>query len=52
MTGASKVRVLGRDGKAVRTMKAGRALRAQRLLFRRNSLDGAIECLPNKQAIE
>lgn len=52
LTSASKVRVLGRDGKPTMTKKALDLAGRSGLLFRRNSLDGAIECLPVKAAIQ
>ena len=51
VTAASKVRILGRDGQVVKSMKARELSGRSGLLFRRNSETGAIECLPNKQAI-
>jgi 2,3,4,5-tetrahydropyridine-2-carboxylate N-succinyltransferase len=51
LTAGAKVRLLGRDGKPVRTAKARELSGRSNLLFRRNSQDGAIECLPNKAAI-
>ncbi len=51
LTAASKVRIVSRDGKVSKTMKALDLAGRSGLLFRRNSQDGAIECLPIKQAI-
>jgi 2,3,4,5-tetrahydropyridine-2-carboxylate N-succinyltransferase len=51
LTAASKVRILDPAGKPVKTMKARDLAGRSGLLFRRNSLDGAVECLPNKAAI-
>ncbi len=52
LTAASKVRVVGRDLVVQGTVKAAALAGKQNLVFRRNSLDGAIECLPNKGAVE
>ena len=52
LTAASKVRILNRNGQITRTMKALELAGRSGLLFRRNSQDGAIECLPNKKSIE
>ena len=52
LTAASKVRIVTRDGQVTKTMKASELAGRSGLLFRRNSLDGAIECLPIRQAIE
>ena len=52
LTAASKVRILNRDGQITRAMKALELAGRSGLLFRRNSQDGAIECLPNKKSIE
>ena len=52
LTAASKVRVLDAQRRPVKTMKAAELTGRSNLLFRRNSLDGAIECMPNKAAIQ
>lgn len=52
LTAASKVRVLTRDRKLQATVKAKDLARKPNLLFWRNSETGAIECLPNKGAVE
>jgi 2,3,4,5-tetrahydropyridine-2-carboxylate N-succinyltransferase len=51
LTAAAKVRVLDRDRKLLGSVKAAQLAGKANLLFRRNSQDGAIECLPNKAAI-
>ncbi len=51
VTAASKVRIVSREGNVSKTMKAAELSGRSGLLFRRNSLDGAIECLPIRQAI-
>lgn len=52
ITAAAKVQILTNDNKAVKVMKAAELSGRSNLLFRRNSLSGAIECLPNKAAIQ
>ena len=52
LTAGSKVMILGKDGKARGIVKAKELAGKPNLLFRRNSQSGAIECLPNKGAIE
>ena len=52
VTAASKVNILSRDGSLVKSLKARDLAGRSNLLFRRNSLSGAIECLPNKASIE
>jgi 2,3,4,5-tetrahydropyridine-2-carboxylate N-succinyltransferase len=52
LTAASKVRVLNKGGEVTRKLKAIELAGRSGLLFRRNSQDGAIECLPNKKSIE
>lgn len=51
LTASSKVRVLGKDGVKLGVVKAKDMAGKPGLLFRRNSQDGAIECLANKGAI-
>ena len=51
VTGGSKVSVLDDQGKEVKKAKAGELAGMNDLLFRRNSISGAIECLTNKKAI-
>ncbi|WBA83155.1 2,3,4,5-tetrahydropyridine-2,6-dicarboxylate N-succinyltransferase [Endozoicomonas sp. GU-1] len=52
LTAASKVQVLDDQKKVVEVVKAGDLSGKSDLLFRRNSLTGALECLTNKSAIE
>ncbi|MGB0360629.1 MAG: DapH/DapD/GlmU-related protein, partial [Endozoicomonas sp.] len=52
LTAGSKVQVLDDQKKIVEVVKAGYLSGKSDLLFRRNSLTGAIECLTNKSAIE
>lgn len=51
LTAASKVRLLDSNGKPQGHAKAIELAGRHALLFRRNSQDGAIECLPNKRAV-
>lgn len=52
VTAASKVRQIDRNGKVIAEGVKARDLSGKsHLLFRRNSSNGAIECLPTKQAI-
>lgn len=51
VTAASKLRLLGKSGETRGTIKASELAGRSGLLIRRNSLDGAIECLPNKKAV-
>ncbi|MBO9496145.1 2,3,4,5-tetrahydropyridine-2,6-dicarboxylate N-succinyltransferase [Thalassotalea sp. G20_0] len=52
LTAASKVQVFDDQKKVVEVVKAGDLSGKSDLLFRRNSLTGALECLTNKSAIE
>ncbi len=52
VTAGTKVNVLDRNGKHVKTAKALELSRQNDLLFRRNSLTGAVECVPNKASVE
>lgn len=52
LTAASKVQVLDDKKNVVEVVKAGDLAGKSDLLFRRNSLTGALECLTNKSAIE
>ena len=52
LTAASKVQVLDDQKNVVEVVKAGDLSSKSDLLFRRNSLTGALECLTNKSAIE
>ncbi|WP_263322294.1 2,3,4,5-tetrahydropyridine-2,6-dicarboxylate N-succinyltransferase [Endozoicomonas sp. Mp262] len=51
LTAGSKVQILDDKRQPVETIKAGELSGKSGLLFRRNSLTGAIECLTNKSAI-
>ncbi len=51
LTAGSVVTALGADGSVVRQLKARELSGEDDLLFRRNSLSGAIECLPNTKPI-
>lgn len=51
LTAASKVLVLNDSGQVLETVRARDLAFRSHLLFRRNSLSGAIEALPNKKAI-
>ncbi|KEI70986.1 2,3,4,5-tetrahydropyridine-2,6-dicarboxylate N-succinyltransferase [Endozoicomonas elysicola] len=52
LTAASKVQVLDDQKNVAEVVKAGDLAGKSDLLFRRNSLTGALECLTNKSAIE
>lgn len=52
LTAGSKVQVLDDQRKVIDVVKAGELSGKSDLLFRRNSLTGALECLTNKSAIE
>ncbi|OED44843.1 2,3,4,5-tetrahydropyridine-2,6-dicarboxylate N-succinyltransferase [Endozoicomonas sp. (ex Bugula neritina AB1)] len=52
ITAGSKVNVLDDKRNVVESIKASELSGKNDLLFRRNSLNGAIECLTNKSAIE
>lgn len=52
ITAGSKVQVLDEQRKVVDSVKASELAGKSDLLFRRNSMTGAIECLTNKSAIE
>lgn len=52
VTAGTKVNLLDRSGKQLRTAKARELSGQHDLLFRRNSLSGAVECVPNKTAVE
>ena len=51
LTAGAKVVILDDQGKPVETVKARQLAGKSDLLFRRNSSNGAIECLTNKSAI-
>jgi 2,3,4,5-tetrahydropyridine-2-carboxylate N-succinyltransferase len=52
ITAGTKVAMLDSDGKVVESVKARDLAGQPDLLFRRNSTNGAVECLTNKSAIE
>lgn len=52
VTAGTKVTMLDKQGKAVEVVKARDLAGQSDLLFRRNSVSGAIECLTNKTAVE
>lgn len=52
VTAGTKVNMLDADGNAVETVKARELMGKSDLLFRRNSTNGAVECLTNRSAIE
>jgi 2,3,4,5-tetrahydropyridine-2,6-dicarboxylate N-succinyltransferase len=52
VTAGTKVTVLDNSGKAVQTCKARDLSGKSDLLFRRNSLNGRVECLTNQSEIE
>ncbi|MEZ5492206.1 MAG: 2,3,4,5-tetrahydropyridine-2,6-dicarboxylate N-succinyltransferase [Gammaproteobacteria bacterium] len=52
VTAGTKVNVLDFKGDLQKTVKARDLSHQNDLLFRRNSLTGAVECVPNKAAIE
>ena len=52
LTAGSKVQVLDDQRKVIDVVKAGELSGKSDLLFRRNSLTGALECLTNKSTIE
>lgn len=51
VTAGTKVNVLDRNGELAQVAKARDLSRVDDLLFRRNSLSGAVECVPNKATI-
>ncbi len=52
VTAGTKINLLNPNGELARTVKALELSKQNDLLFRRNSLTGTVECLPNKAAIE
>jgi len=52
VTAGTKVSLLDRDGKVVEVCKARELSGKNDLLFRRNSVNGRVECLTNKTEIE
>ncbi len=51
LTSGTKVKVLDENGETVDTVKARELAGQNDLLFRRNSLTGAVECVTNKAAV-
>jgi 2,3,4,5-tetrahydropyridine-2,6-dicarboxylate N-succinyltransferase len=51
LTAGTKLRVLDKDGSEIKTVKAREIVGVENLLFRRNSLSGAVECVPLKSSI-
>ena len=51
LTAGTKLNVLAQDGSQVKTVKAKDMVGVEHLLFRRNSLTGAVECKPLKSSI-
>ncbi len=51
VTGGTKVQLLDKDGKAVKTVKASDLSTTENLLYRRNSLSGVVEAVPTKASI-
>lgn len=52
VTAGTKVIMLDSDGKTAATVKARELAGQSDLLFRRNSTNGAVECLTNRSAVE
>ena len=52
ITAGTKVELVDADGKVVETVKARDLASKNDLLFRRNSLTGAVQCVTNKSAIQ
>ncbi len=52
VTAGTKVALLDEQGEVVRSVKAAELSGQNELLFRRNSVTGAVECLPNRSAVE
>lgn len=52
VTAGTKVQLLDGKGANLKTVKARELAKQNDLLFRRNSLSGAVECVPNKTAVE
>ncbi|MFM1895972.1 MAG: hypothetical protein RLZZ385_1046 [Pseudomonadota bacterium] len=52
VTAGTKVNLLGRDGALLKVVKARELAGQPDLLLRRNSLSGAVECVPNKTSVE
>lgn len=51
ITAGTKLNVLAQDGGIEKTVKAKDMVGVENLLFRRNSLSGAVECKPLKSTI-
>lgn len=51
LTAGTKLNVLNNDGELQQTLKARELIGVSNLLYRRNSLSGAVECLPLKTSI-
>lgn len=51
VTGGTKVKVLDAKGEVLETVKAGSLCERKNLLFRRNSLTGAVEAVPTRASI-
>ena len=51
VTGGTKVHVIAADGSSSRTVKAAELSATPDLLYRRNSLSGAVEAVPTKNSI-
>ena len=52
VTAGTKVALLDEQGEVVRSVKAAELSGQDELLFRRNSVTGAVECLPNRSAVK
>ncbi|MGM0564757.1 MAG: 2,3,4,5-tetrahydropyridine-2,6-dicarboxylate N-succinyltransferase [Pseudomonadota bacterium] len=52
LTAGTKVQMIDKDGKAADAVKARDLAGVPDLLFRRNSANGAVECLTNKSSVE
>lgn len=52
VTAGTKVKVLDAQGTLTRTVKARELANTTHLLFRRNSLNGAVECVPLKRSVD
>ena len=52
VTGGTKVNVLARNGSLIRIAKASELATTPNLLYRRNSLNGAVEAIPTSRSID
>jgi len=52
LTAGTKVQILDASGTSTKSMKASELAGKNDLLFRRNSVSGAVECLTNKSVVE